>query len=82
MWMRPWPASCRKGAGEAALGFIDSLEEALAHMSRHPGAGSFRHAHEVNLPGLRSWPLTRHPHLVFYVTHWSVTWATTFRPFQ
>ena len=23
--------------------------------------------HELNLPGLRFWPLTRYPHLVFYV---------------
>jgi toxin ParE1/3/4 len=26
-----------------------------------------RYAHELNLPGLRSWSLTHHPHLVFYV---------------
>jgi toxin ParE1/3/4 len=34
---------------------------------RPPRAGSPRHAHELNLPGLRAWPLTRYPHLVFYV---------------
>ncbi|MBU6440076.1 MAG: type II toxin-antitoxin system RelE/ParE family toxin [Betaproteobacteria bacterium] len=26
-----------------------------------------RYAHELNLPGLRSWSLTRYPYLVFYV---------------
>ena len=26
-------------------------------------------AHELNLPGLRTWSLTRYPHLVFYVVH-------------
>jgi toxin ParE1/3/4 len=28
-----------------------------------------RYAHELNLSGLRSWPLTRYPYLVFYVEH-------------
>jgi toxin ParE1/3/4 len=54
-------------AANAAIGFIDELERALAHISRHPGTGSPRYAHELNLPGLQSWPLTRYPHLVFYV---------------
>ena len=50
-----------------ALGFIDELEQAYAHIGRHPATGSPRYAHELNLPGLRVWPLTRYPHLVFYV---------------
>jgi len=53
----------------AALGFIDALEQAYAHIGRHPATGSPRYAHELNLPGLRSWPLTRYPYLVFYVEH-------------
>jgi toxin ParE1/3/4 len=56
-------------AEQAALGFIDSLEQAYAHISRHPASGSPRYAHELNLPGLRFWPLTRYPHLVFYTEH-------------
>jgi toxin ParE1/3/4 len=56
-----------EGADEAALGFVDALEQAYTHISRHPGTGSPRYAHELNLPGLRSWPLTRYPYLVFYV---------------
>ena len=32
-------------------------------------AGSPRYAHELNLPGLRFWPLTRFPYLVFYFEH-------------
>ena len=56
-----------EGAEAAALGFVDALEKAYAHISRHPATGSPRYAHELNLPGLRSWPLTRHPYLVFYV---------------
>lgn len=58
-----------EGAEQAALGFINSLERAYAHISRHPATGSPRYAHELNLPGLRFWPLTRYPHLVFYVEH-------------
>lgn len=51
----------------AALGFIDALERAYEHIGRHPSTGSPRYAHELNLPGLRCWPLTRYPYLVFYV---------------
>ena len=54
-------------AEAAALGFIDALEQAYAHIGRHPSTGSPRYAHELNLPGLRSWPLARYPYLVFYV---------------
>lgn len=57
----------REGAPQAALGFIDALEQAYAHIGRFPATGSSRYAHELNLPGLRFWPLARHPHLVFYI---------------
>ncbi|MBP8306162.1 MAG: type II toxin-antitoxin system RelE/ParE family toxin [Burkholderiaceae bacterium] len=57
-----------KEAGEpAALGFVDDLERAYAHISRHPDTGSPRYAHELNLPGLRAWSLKRYPYLVFCV---------------
>ena len=56
-----------ENAPEAAIGFIDALERAYSHISRHPGTGSSRYAHELNLPGLRSWPLQKYSHLVFYV---------------
>jgi toxin ParE1/3/4 len=56
-----------ESAVRAALGFIDALEQAYAHIGRHPGTGSPRHAHELNLPGLRAWKLTGYPHWVFYV---------------
>lgn len=55
-------------ASEAvALGFIDALEKAYRHLGRQPATGSPRYAHELNLPGLRAWSLTRYPYLVFYV---------------
>ena len=56
-----------EGADQAALGFIDALEQAYAQISRHPANGSPRYAHDLNLPGLRSWLLAGHPHLLFYV---------------
>jgi toxin ParE1/3/4 len=54
-------------AQQAALAFIDALRAAYTHIGRHPATGSPRYAHELSLPGLRSWPLKRYPYLVFYV---------------
>lgn len=54
-------------AEKAALGFIDALEQAYRHIARHPATGSPRNAHELHLPGLRSWSLKRYPYLVFFV---------------
>ena len=56
-----------ESAGQAALGFVDALEQAYARIGRHPAAGSLRYAHELNLPGLRFRPLTPYPHLIFYI---------------
>jgi toxin ParE1/3/4 len=50
-----------------ALGFIAAVERAYAHISRLPATGSPRYAHELGLPGLRSWPLARYPYQVFYM---------------
>ncbi len=52
---------------QAALGFVEALDEAYAHIGRHPATGSSRYAHELDLPDLRFWPLKRYPHMVFYV---------------
>jgi toxin ParE1/3/4 len=52
-----------------ALDFVDALESAYRHIGRAPATGSSRLAHELNLPGLRSWPLSRFPYLVFYFEH-------------
>ena len=56
-----------ENAPEAALGFIDALEQAYHHIGGHPDTGSLRYAGELNLPGLRFWRLKKYPHLVFYV---------------
>jgi len=56
-----------QGARQAALGFIDALERAYEHIARNPTSGSPRYAHAMDLPDLRSWPLARYPHVVFYI---------------
>ena len=56
-----------EASDSAALGFITALEVAYAHIARHPASGSPRFAHELDLPGLRTWGLKRYPYLVFYV---------------
>ncbi|MCL4780946.1 MAG: type II toxin-antitoxin system RelE/ParE family toxin [Gammaproteobacteria bacterium] len=54
-------------AAHAAFGFIDAVEGAFSHVSRFPSAGSPRYALELNLPGLRCWPVPGYPWLVFYL---------------
>jgi toxin ParE1/3/4 len=56
-----------EASDDVALGFADALERAYRHISRHPARGSSRYAVELNLLGLRAWPVRRFPHLVFYV---------------
>ena len=56
-----------EGTAPAALGFIDALERAYVQIGRHPASGSPRYGLELNLPGLRCWPLARYRHLAFYV---------------
>jgi toxin ParE1/3/4 len=54
-------------AAQAALGFIGALEQACIHIGLRPATGSPRHAHGLDLPGLRGWPLKRYPYIVFYL---------------
>lgn len=58
----------RSEAGQAvAVRFVDALERALAHVSRHPHNGSLRFSYELGLPELRSWPVSRFRYVIFYV---------------
>lgn len=52
---------------KAAFGFIDELQRAYQLIARNPAASSSRYAHELDIPGLRSWPLKRYPHWVFFI---------------
>jgi toxin ParE1/3/4 len=55
-------------ATDAALNLIDSLEAAYTYISKNAAMGSTRYAHALDLPGLRTWPLTTgHSYLIFYV---------------
>lgn len=56
-----------EASSSVALGFIDALERAYAHIARYPGTGSLRYGYELDLPGLRVWALSSYPYLVFYV---------------
>ena len=56
-----------EGARQAALRFVEALERAYTHIGRQPASGSPRYARELDIPGLRCWPLKRFPYLVFYV---------------
>ncbi len=57
-----------ENAGEAVVdGFLAGLDTAYAHIARHPGTGSARWGHALNIEGLRAWQLSRFGHLVFYV---------------
>lgn len=56
-----------EASSSVALGFIDALERGYTHIGRHPGTGSPRHGHELDLPGLRAWALSPYPYLVFYI---------------
>ena len=55
-----------EAGGDVASTFVDRLEQALEHIARHPESGSPRVGMELNLPGLRSWPVSAFPYLVFY----------------
>jgi toxin ParE1/3/4 len=55
------------GSEQVATGFIDALERAFLHIGRHPATGSPRYAHELGIPELRCWHLSRFPQIVFYV---------------
>jgi toxin ParE1/3/4 len=56
-----------EGGADLALSFIDALESAFHHLAAHAESGSPRYAVELDLPGLRYWPLKQFPYLVFYV---------------
>ena len=56
-----------EGGVELSLQFIESLEAAFGQLAAHPESGSPRYATELDLPGLRHWPLNKFPYLIFYV---------------
>lgn len=67
----------KEASALVAEGFVDALEQACAHIAGHPATGSPRYAHELDLPGVRSWPLKHYPLLVFYVEQTALALAGT-----
>jgi toxin ParE1/3/4 len=55
------------GAAGVALRFVDAVRQAYRAISVRPATGLPRHAHELDLPGLRARKLNRSPYLVFYL---------------
>lgn len=49
--------------------FLVALEKSVAHIQRASGTGSPRYAHELDIPGLRFWPLGKFPYSLFYIEH-------------
>lgn len=52
---------------ESALGFIDEVQDAFGLISSGPGIGSLRYSYDLDIPGLRAFPIKRFGHAVFYV---------------
>ena len=58
---------CLAESLSTAEGFVAAIEKAYGHIQRAPATGSPRWAHELNIPGLRSWPCLPYKQQVFYV---------------
>ncbi len=54
---------------EVAQRFVSAVERATGSIGRSPHSGSLRFAYELEVPDLRSWPVTRFPYLIFFVEH-------------
>ena len=57
----------RQAGSQATTRFIDALQAALRHIGSYPDSGSPRLATELEIPGLRSWQLSKSPYIVFYL---------------
>ncbi|MEQ9575748.1 MAG: type II toxin-antitoxin system RelE/ParE family toxin, partial [Rhodospirillales bacterium] len=51
---------------KTAVEFARALKRAFIHIALLPASGSSRWAHVLGLRGLRTWPLTGFPYLVFF----------------
>lgn len=56
-----------EGGDPLALRWAEAVSAALRHISAHPQTGSVRYAMQLNLAGLRFWPVKKFPYLVFYI---------------
>lgn len=58
--------SLEEASPQVANRFVHALGSACPHLGQYSASGSARSAQELSLPGLRSWPLHRFPHVIFY----------------
>ncbi|WP_022871124.1 type II toxin-antitoxin system RelE/ParE family toxin [Yaniella halotolerans] len=55
-----------QGVPEAAMGFVDALEEVKTIIGEHPQLGSIRIGIEIGIPEMRTVALKKFPYLAFY----------------
>jgi toxin ParE1/3/4 len=55
-----------EATAKVALDFVADLEKAYRHIGRSPATGSTRYAFALDIQGLRSWPMSHFPYLIFY----------------
>jgi toxin ParE1/3/4 len=56
-----------EAGADVAGRFVDAVERSVRQLGRQPHGGSLRFAFELDIPGLRAFPVSRFPYLVFYV---------------
>lgn len=57
----------REAGERLAVDFMDAMHVAIRRIAEQPGAGSPRHAHQLDVPGLRTQALKRFPYRAFYI---------------
>ncbi len=55
-----------EAGNDVARRFVAAVRATVTEIARHPATGSPRYAHELDLPGLRSWQVRKFPYLIFY----------------
>jgi toxin ParE1/3/4 len=56
----------RIGAPHVVLEFASEVDAALLTLQRQPKVGSPRWGLAMNMAGLRTWPLSQFPYMIFY----------------
>ncbi|MCC7309437.1 MAG: type II toxin-antitoxin system RelE/ParE family toxin [Acidobacteria bacterium] len=52
---------------DVAVDFLSDFDRAIGHISQFPETGSPRYGYEPGLAGIRFWPMTKFPFLIFYI---------------
>lgn len=54
-------------SGQVAGDFINEVQVAFQLISSGPGIGSLRYSYDLDIPGLRAFPMKRFEYAIFYV---------------